>query len=459
MSAIASSALRPAQWGAESMGIPKMETHMAKKHIAAGAAALAATLLLAGCAGSTPADDGKIDGEITVLTQRTDLVDTVFQDYKKTFEAKYPGTTVTFEAITAYEDEIALRLNTDDYGDVLVIPNSVTRDQLGNYFEPLGTVDELKKDYLFVEENQVFDGQAYGIAITGNAQGYVVNKKVWEAAGITEAPATPEDFIDALQAIKDNTDAIPLYTNYKDGWPLSQWTGQRGFGEEAGNYANHTTEIDAPWSEGEDYYTIDSILYDAVAGGLTEEDPATTNWENSKTLIGSGQVGTMVLGSWAVTQMQDAAEAAGGAREDIGYWPFPVQVDGKFHSAVGGDYKNAINVNSDNKATARAWIDWFANESGYAADQGGISPVVGGDLPATLADFEPLGVELVETVPAPEGKEALEAAIYNGAEIDIWGNLYRQKLVDIARGAADGDKESYFAELNEKWAAARASAE
>ena len=68
-------------------------------------------------------------------------------------------------------------------------------------------------------------------------------------------------------------------------------------------------------------------------------------------------------------------------------------------------------------------------------------------------DFEPLGVEFVETVPAPAGDEALEAAIYNGAEIDIWGNLYRQKLVDIARGAADGDKDSYFAELNERWGA------
>lgn len=432
---------------------------MAKKHIAAGAAVLTATLLLAGCGtGATPTDSGAIEGEITVLTQRTDLVDTVFQDYKETFEAKYPGTTVTFEAITAYEDEIALRLNTDDYGDVLVIPNSVTRDQLGNYFEPLGTVDELKENYLFVEENQVFDGQAYGIAITGNAQGIVVNKKVWAEAGITEAPTSPEEFLEGLQAIADNTDATPLYTNYKDGWPLSQWTGQRGFGEEGGNYANHTTEIDAPWSEGEDYFVLDSILYDAVAAGLTEEDPATTNWENSKTLIGSGQVATMVLGSWAVTQMQDAAEAAGASRDDIGYWPFPYQVDGTFHAAVGGDYKNAINVNSDNKATARAWIDWFANESGYAASQGGISPVIGGELPSTLADFDTYGVEFVETVPAPAGEEALEAAIYNGAEIDIWGNLYRQKLIDIARGAADGDKESYFAELNEKWAAARAAA-
>ena len=432
---------------------------MAKKHIVVGAVAVTASLLLAGCqSGADSTDSGKIEGEITVLTQRTDLVDNVFQDYKAEFEKKYPDVTVKFEAITDYEGEIAIRLNTEDYGDVLLIPNSVSKDQLANYFEPLGTVDELKKDYLFVEE-QSYDGTGYGLAITGNAQGYVYNKKVWAAAGITEAPTTPAEFIDALEAIKDNTDAVPLYTNYKDGWPLSQWTSERGFGDEAGNYANHTTEIDAPWSKGEDYYTIDSILYDAVAGGLTEDDPATTNWENSKVLIGSGQVGTMVLGSWAVTQMQDAAVAAGGSADDIGYWPFPVQTDGKFHSAVGGDYKNAINVHSDHKAAARAWIDWFANESGYAASQGGISPVVGGELPASLADFEPLGVEFVETVPAPAGSEALEASIYNGAEIDIFGNLYRQKLVDIARGAADGDKESYFAELNEKWAAARAAAQ
>ena len=33
--------------------------------------------------------------------------------------------------------------------------------------------------------------------------------------------------------------------------------------------------------------------------------------------------------------------------------------------------------------------------------------------------------------------------------------MYRQKLVDIARGAADGDKDSYFADLNEQWGAAR----
>jgi ABC-type glycerol-3-phosphate transport system substrate-binding protein len=428
---------------------------MAKKHIlGAVALASAAALLLAGCAGGGGSQSDAIAGDITVLTNRTDLVDTVFQDYKKAFEAKYPDVTVTFEAITDYEGEVPIRLNTKDYGDVLLIPNSVTKDQLPDFFEPLGTVDELSAKYNFVNE-QAFDGNGYGIAVVGNAQGYVFNKNVWEAAGITEAPTTPEEFLAALQAINDKTDAIPLYTNYADGWPLSKWEDQRGFtGPDASNVL---AQSDAPWAEGEEHYITDSILYEAVAGGLTEPDPATTNWENSKTLIGSGQVGTMVLGSWAIVQMKDAAVAAGGSADDIGYYPFPYQFDGAFHSPIGGDYKNGINVNSEHKAAARAWVDWFANESGFASDQGGVSPVVGGDLPSTLADFGPLGVEFVELNPAPAGDETLLSDIYTEAEIDLYGNVYRQKLVDIARGAADGDMQSYFDDLNARWAAARAT--
>ena len=59
----------------------------------------------------------------------------------------------------------------------------------------------------------------------------------------------------------------------------------------------------------------------------------------------------------------------------------------------------------------------------------------------------------MELNPAPAGKEACINDIANDAEIDLYGTLYRQKLVDIARGAADGDKECYFAELNERWGA------
>ncbi|PRZ04825.1 carbohydrate ABC transporter substrate-binding protein (CUT1 family) [Isoptericola sp. CG 20/1183] len=434
---------------------------MATRHLIPGAAVTAAAALaLSACGGGTDpggsADDGEPSGEITVITQRTDIVDTVFMDYKERFEAEYPDVTVEFEALTDYEGEIAVRMNTADYGDVLLIPNSVTPDQLGTYFEPLGTVEELSEKYRLVEE-KAYDGQGYGVSITVNTQGLVYNKKVWEAAGITDLPTTPDEFLDDLQAVADSTDAVPYYTNYADGWPLSQWDGNRGAMGDPEYQNTHVAHSDTPWAADEWHGISDGLLFDIVANGLSEEDPTTTNWEESKTLLGSGEVATMLLGSWAITQMQQAAEDAGASADDIGYMPFPYQVDGTFHAQVAGDYKNAINVNSEHKAAARAWIEWFAEESGYAYDEGGISPLVDGPAPETLGDFDAAGVEYVEMTPAPAGQEAYESEVVNTAEIDLYGNIYRQELVDVARGAADGDKESFFAELNQRWADARAA--
>ncbi|ROT28239.1 ABC transporter substrate-binding protein [Micromonospora sp. HM5-17] len=414
--------------------------------------ALVLSLALAGCGGDDGSSDGAITGEITVLTQRTDIVNTVFQDYKRRFEAKYPGTTVKFEAITDYEGEIRIRMNTKEYGDVLLIPNSVTADMLPTFFEPLGTVEELKDRYRFVRSEQSFEGTVYGLAITGNAQGFVYNKRVWQQAGITTPPKTPAEFLAALTAIRDRTDAIPLYTNYKDKWPLGQWEGLRGVVSGDPDAAIKLGRDDAPWAPGKEHYIIDSLLFDAVAQGLTEPDPTTTNWEQSKAMLGTGKIATMMLGSWAIVQMQEAAPN----KADIGYLPFPLQVNGTFHSVISGDYKNAININSKNKATARAWIEWFANESNYAADQGGISPVVNQPMPATLADLTAAGTTFIELNPAPKGEEGLADKIGNEAEIALWDGAYRQRIVDAARGARNETKEQIFADLNRKWAETKA---
>lgn len=392
-----------------------------------------------------------VSGSITVLTNRTDLVDTVFPEYADRFNENYPDVEVSFEAMTDYEGEVRIRMNTEDYGDVLLIPNSMSADQLADFFEPLGTVDELGETYRFVNE-WAYEGDVYGIAQTGNANGFVYNKAVWDAAGVTETPTTPAEFIAALQAIADNTDAIPLYTNYAAGWPMTQWEGNRGSITNNPQYVNEMAYTDAPWTEGSDHHTIDSLLWEAVEDGLIEPDPATSDWETSKGLLGNGEVATMMLGSWSIVQMQEAAATA----DDIGYMPFPHQVDGTFYSTAGGDYKVGINKHSGNLEAARAWLDWFVDESGYAESQGGIPPRLDGNFPSQLAEFETLGVQFVEIAPAPAGEEGLTSNIDSEAEIGLFEPIYRQRIVDAARGQVDETLEDIFDDLNSRWAEARA---
>ncbi|MEU4423598.1 extracellular solute-binding protein [Actinoplanes sp. NPDC024001] len=431
---------------------------MADRRTFLGFGAAAVLALATGCTGGAteeaPAGDfsGDVKGNITVLTNRTDLATTALPEYAKKFEAKYPGTKVTFEPVTNYEGDVTTQLSSGEYGDVLLIPNTVAVDQLGQFFEPLGTIDELKSQYRFADE-KAYDGKVYGISLGGVANGFVVNKRVWAQAGITAPPKTPEEFLAGLKAVDTKTEAIPFYTNYKDGWPLSFFNSQRAIlGDPA---VNETFPTDPnPWQPGKLQHITDGLLFDMVRNKLTEPDPLTTNWEGSKPMIGTGKVATMLLGSWAVPQMQDAAKAAGADPADIAFWPFPYQTGGKFHARIEGDYKAAVSKNSKNKATAKAWLEWFVTESGFAADQQAIPPAVGQELPAGLKDFQATGVELME-LPAATTNSGKEDEIIKASEIDLAGNIYRQKLVDIARGAAKGDKESYFAELNKRWSAAQ----
>jgi raffinose/stachyose/melibiose transport system substrate-binding protein len=147
--------------------------------------------------------------------------------------------------------------------------------------------------------------------------------------------------------------------------------------------------------------------------------------------------------------------AAGGSADDIGYMPFPNQVNGTFYSTSGGDYKNGVNIHSKNKAAAEAWVFWYADKSGFAANEGGIPPLIGGDFPTQLSDFATLGVKFVEQLPAPAGQESLTLDISKDSEIGLWDPTFPQRIIDAARGSTSETLDAIFTDLNTRWAASK----
>ncbi|WP_405010826.1 ABC transporter substrate-binding protein [Kitasatospora sp. NBC_01539] len=401
---------------------------------------------------TAPGDPAGVTGEITVLTNRTDQIsDGTLKKYAAEFAKVYPGVTVKFEGLTDYEGETKIRMNTENYGDVLLIPNSLSVSQYPTFFAPLGNSSELSEKFDYTDHATVSD-KVYGLANIGVANGFVYNKAVWAQAGITEWPTTPAQFVEDLKAVKARTGATPYYTNYKDGWPLTNWT--NALGSPSCDFKAHDALATTaePWAAGKDMYAIDKLLFDVVHEKLTEADPTTSNWEQSKTLIGSGKVGSMWLGSWAISQMQAAAKAAGQDPANIGFMPFPAQVDGHFCSVLRPDYQYAVNVHSKHKEAARAWIDWFLTKSGSAAAEGSISAVKGTELPATLQPFKEKSVRFI---PEAQERTAEVNKIDKASEIGITAQDYRQRLVDVARGSAGGGAESFFKDLNKKWSEAQ----
>ena len=346
----------------------------------------------------------------TILNHRTDLDQS--GDWKKLyvdpFQAKYPGIkAITTESITDYHNIVKTRLNTTDYGDVLVIPNGVTASEYPNFFEPLGTRRRPQGQVPVHRGDRQLRGQGLRHRHQRQRQRHPVQQE-----GLRRRPASPTgrrrptSSSPTSRPIKDKVPGVdPLYTNYKAGWPMSQWQPYTAISVADPDFSAKMAHDASPWDPGKGQYITDKLLYDVVKAGLNEKDPTTTDWEPSKQLVATGKIGVMALGSWAISQMQGVAKTAGADPADIGYMPFPNQVDGKFQSTTGGDLRLAINKNTKCMDAAKAWVSYFIDESGYAANENGIPTSVDRRRARTGSRrFQDAGREPVRREPAAGGR-------------------------------------------------------
>ena len=397
-----------------------------------------------------------IEANLTFLTFRTDIMDKL-NGLATEFNKIYPGIHVTYQGVSDYETSVITYLNSNtDWGDIMMIPLGIEKDVVTEYFVPLGESEDLSKIYNFTSAWD-YDGKIYGLASTGNANGILYNKRIFEEAGIDGIPKTPDDFMEALRLIKENTDAIPLYTNYADEWPMSSWDAYIGISATGlANYMNqimvHTQNPFIKTENGTGPYAVYKILYDAVSEKLTEDDYTTTSEPLSYQMLNEGKIGCLVFSSWAIVQ----AQGAGDCPQDIGFMPFPISIDGKQYVSISGDYSYGINVKSttEEKIASMLYIKWLVEESGYAYSEGGLSVSKAGENPDYYDVLKDCVV--LEDEPALEGEELYfdQLNSESGLMINANGNAKVQGIVEHAF-IGDQSFDSIMEEWNAAWSQAQ----
>jgi len=398
---------------------------------------------------------------LKLLNHKTDMLVADYpgknwQAYLDEFNQLYPGIKIEIDGITDYAEQALLRLQGGNWGDIMMIP-AIDNKDLPQYFVSYGSLDDMKKEIRFADR-WMYQKQVYGVPYMATAQGVLYNKRIFREAGIQELPKTPDEFIAALKKVKANTSAIPLYTNYAAGWTMVAWDAYiAGCATGRADYQNniflHEANPFRNYGDETHPYAVYKVLYDAVANGLIEEDYTTTDWEGSKGMMNRGDIATMVLGSWAFTQMQGAGEHP----EDIGYMPFPITIDGKQYAAAGPDYCYGINskISAERKLASLIFVKWLTEKSGFSYNEGGI-PISASDnkYPDLYASFD--GVDFVADEPAVEGEEDLLNALNADSELGInaGGNLKVQKIIE---SAANGDMA--FDDIMDEWNSAWTNAQ
>ena len=211
----------------------------------------------------------------------------------------------------------------------------------------------------------------------------------------------------------------------------------------------HTKNPFSDPGDGTHPYSVYKILYDAVADGLIEDDFSTTDWEGSKSMMNSGKIAAMVLGSWAVSQVQ----GVGDKGDDIGYMPFPITIDGKQYTSSTADRCYGINkdVPADEQEGSMIFVKWMVEKSGFSINEGGI-PVNKTDdsLPSVYDEFS--DVTFLEDEPSIEGEEDLYTNLNSDSELSInaSNDARVQAIVEHAYNQ-DMAFDEIMDEWNQKW--------
>ncbi|MCM1283640.1 MAG: ABC transporter substrate-binding protein [Muribaculaceae bacterium] len=401
-----------------------------------------------------------ITATVSFFNNRTDLdaddyAGTNWKQYVEAFNELYPNITVDILTSTDYDGDAQTHLQSGEYESVMCIP-TMDKADMEAYFYAYGDYDTISQTINYADNN-MYNNMVYGIPSSVNASGIVYNKKVFEGAGITELPKTPDAFIDAMKKIKETYgDSVdPYYTNYAAGWALSgQWDGFIGIPATGDNtYKNqklaHTQDPFKDYGDDTHAYALYKLLYDMVVEGVTEDDYTTTDWEGCKPRMNNGEIGAMVLGSWALPQMKTAGENP----DDVGYMPFPITVDGKQYAGASADRGYGINANleGDDLQAAIIFVKWLVERSGYAYNEYSLPVVKGGD---TQLSFD--NVEMLVDEPAIAGEEDLMNLLNADSEVNI-DQDDGSRLQRVIEHAANGDMsyDEIVAEWNEAWTAAQ----
>lgn len=166
-----------------------------------------------------------------------------------------------------------------------------------------------------------YQGKYYGVPWDVGAVGFWYNKSLFAKAGITQTPATWDDFVNVIKKLKA-AGITPIALGEKDKWPGAFYW--EYFAVRLGGKA----EFEKAYSRQGGSFTDPAFVQ---AGTYLQQLVALHPFENGflgagydsdeRALMGNGQAAMELMGQWAPSN--DAASASDKKGPDFGFFPFP----------------------------------------------------------------------------------------------------------------------------------------
>lgn len=204
---------------------------MRTRRFALGVAAFAAaTLALSACSAGTGGGSGSGDVEMTLWQNSTTGPGQQFwKDAIAAFEAENEGVTITMQSVQNedMDGKLQTALNAGDPPDIFLQRGGGKMTAMVNAGQLMDLTDLISDDVRGEISEGSFAAETYqdkvwAMPLSVLPGGFFYSQDAFDAAGITDTPATIDDLKSDVEALK-GTGIAPIALGAKDAWPAAHW--------------------------------------------------------------------------------------------------------------------------------------------------------------------------------------------------------------------------------------------
>ncbi len=366
----------------------------------------------------------------------TDQMHEMGREYHKQF----PNVTLDFEILqTDFRTVLKTRFNSGDIPDVFMTSAYNDNKVFADYCYDLTKEPFMKKIYPSALTSVTYKGKILGYPVFSQSYGFIYNKKLFAAAGITKVPKTLSELEAACKKLQAKG-IISFSNGYKEWWVFKH-VFSHCLAAEEGNYQKTAEELSNGKKKFSDLKTamqVFKVIDLTLKYG--QPKPLETDFNNQIALVANGKAAICTgQGTWA----------EGGIRKinpdiELGFIGEPVNEDpAKARLMIDSNVIYRIYKDGKNRKEVINWLNWLTTSkygknfvSGKIKE---ISTLIGASAPdAQLAKETSKFLASKETYPWVQG---------------YWPDGFDQQLGSILQAYIAGmkTKDQCIQEINQTW--------
>ncbi len=317
-------------------------------------------------------------GTTITLMASQDWIEDAEQELGANFE-EATGIHVDYQIIPAdqYQDNLLNKLNSGEGPDIFMTQSGFAIDTTYNVSENAVSLDEepwADAYSVFSKEQTSVDGVNYGLTYYDTTTDYymVYNKKLVEAAGVTEIPTTFAAFEELCQKLLDSG-VVPIYEPVADGWHQTMLWTENGqvFDKLEPGIIDQLNNNETTFAENANMKLALEQLQSLAENGYFGEYYLSDEFANAEGMLASGEYAMCMLKPGAIKAIVESAmNTEGYTEEDFGLMLMPI-CDNTYLNVHPTGPSKFIYSGSENIEAAKLYLQYITTQESlqYVIDQ------------------------------------------------------------------------------------------